>query len=453
MEYDTAPALGDRSGRTRLPFVVPLLALGTFLMCTTEFMIAGLLAQMADGFGVRPSQIGLLITAFAMGMIVGAPVMAIATLRLPKRATLVLALVIFAGGHVVAALSGSFEILLAARVLTAVVTGAFWSVASVVATTAAGPAASSRALGLMGSGVAFATVLGVPLGSLAGEHLGWRGTFWALAVLAAAAAVVIGRFAPADGHGAAPSVRSELRALRNARLWIVLSATVLVLGGCMATFSYLAPLLTERAGISLGLVPIVFVCFGIGSLIGTNVVGRFADRNQIATFIATAAAAALILLMLIPLSANAVTAVILVTLLGAACMAVPPIATGLSVALAGSAPTLAAAVTVSAFNAGIAAGSSIAGYALNSSLGATGPATVGVVMVTLGLGPLIVLAAKRVRRRPPASEHRRNSRTARVAHAPAMANALETSIKGSTHMSIAHGAESPTEPLVEAGVA
>src|SRR4051812_46813349 len=199
-----------RPSKSTLPPVVPLLALGTFLMCTTEFMIAGLLAQMADDFGVRPSQVGLLITAFAIGMIVGAPVMAIVTLRLPKRATLVLALAIFAAGHVIAALSGSFALLLAARVLTAVVTGAFWSVASVVATRAAGPAASSRALGVMGSGVALATVLGVPLGSLAGEHVGWRGTFWAVAVLAAVAAVVIGRFAPADAHGAAPSVGSEL---------------------------------------------------------------------------------------------------------------------------------------------------------------------------------------------------------------------------------------------------
>jgi DHA1 family inner membrane transport protein len=182
----------------------------------------------------------------------------------------------------------------------------------------------------------------------------------------------------------------------------------------MATFSYLAPLLTGRAGIPLGLVPIVFVCFGAGSLIGTNVGGRFADRNPIATFIATAVGAALILVMLIPLSANAVTAVVLITLLGATTMAVPPVATGMSVQLAGSAPTLAVAFTVSAFNAGIAAGSSIAGYTLNSSLGTTGPATVGVVMVTLGLGPLIVLAARRVRR---------TACSAQVARAPSMANA------------------------------
>src|SRR3954470_3072854 len=124
-----------RAPKAKLPFVVPLLAVGAFLMCTSEFMIAGLLPQMAADLGVRPSQVGLLITAFAIGMIVGAPVMAIATLRLPKRATLVLALATFAAGHVIAALSDSFAVVVAARVLTAVVTGAFWSVASVVATT------------------------------------------------------------------------------------------------------------------------------------------------------------------------------------------------------------------------------------------------------------------------------------------------------------------------------
>jgi DHA1 family inner membrane transport protein len=430
MDVDTNPrgrremANATRSPKSRLPFVVSLLALGAFLMCTTEFMIAGLLPQMAGDFGVRPSQVGLLITAFAIGMIVGAPVMAIATLRLPKRATLVLALAIFAAGHVIAALGNSFEILLAARVLTAVVTGAFWSVASVVATTAAGPAASSRALGVMGSGVALATVLGVPLGSLAGEHLGWRGAFWGVAMLAAAAAVVIGRFVPADQRDVASSVGSELRVLRNTRLWLVLGATVLVMGGCMGTFSFISPLLTERAGIPLALVPIVFVCFGVGSLIGTNVAGRFADRKPVATFMASASGAAVVLLMLIPLAANAVIAVILITLLGVATMAIPPVATGLSVRLAGSAPTLAVAFTVSAFNAGIAAGSSIGGHTLDTSLGATGPATVGVAMVALGLIPLIALATKSVGRTDTfETEHRLNPCAAQAVHAPALVSA------------------------------
>jgi predicted MFS family arabinose efflux permease len=407
-----------RVPRSSLPRVVRLLALGTFLMCTTEFMIAGLLPQMAADFGVRPSQIGLLITAFAIGMIVGAPVMAVVTLRLPKRITLVLALAIFAAGHVIAALSDSFALLVVARVLTAVVTGAFWSVASVVATDAAGPAASSRALGVMGSGVALATVVGVPLGSLAGSQLGWRGAFWGIAAMAVVAAAVIGRSVPADAPGAPVSVRSELRALRSARLWLVLAATVLVMGGCMGTFSFISPLLTVRSGIPLGTVPLVFVCFGVGSMIGTNVVGRLADRRPVATFIACGAGAGSVLVLLIPLSAHPASAVMIITLLGVATMAIPPVATGLSVRLAGSAPTLAAALTVSAFNGGIAAGSSIGGHTLDTPLGVTGPAMVGAVMVALGLVPLVALAVKRASATPRSrGAYLHDRRRARAAHA------------------------------------
>src|SRR3954453_16352890 len=384
-----------RIPRSTLPPIVPVLALGAFLMCTTEFMIAGLLPQMAGDFGVRPSQIGLLITAFAFGMILGAPVMALATLRVPKRATLVLALATFAAGHIIAALSGSLALLFAARVLTGVVTGAFWSAATVVATRAVDPGTRTHALGVIGSGVALATVLGVPLGSLAGEPLGWRGAFWSLAAFAVVAAAVIGCFTPGEGTRDAVSVRSELRALRSVRLWLVLGSTVLVMGGCMGTFSFISPLLTERSGIPPGLVPLIFVCFGVGSLVGTNGVGRFADRRPVATLIACTLAAGLVLALLIPLSANPVTAVIVITLLGVVSMAIPPVATGLSVRLAGSAPTLAAALTVSAFNGGIAAGSSIGGHTLDTSLGVTGPATLGVVMVVLGLLPLAALAVRR----------------------------------------------------------
>jgi DHA1 family inner membrane transport protein len=247
----------------------------------------------------------------------------------------------------------------------------------------------------MGSGVAMATILGVPLGSLAGQHLGWRGTFWSVAALAAVAAVIIGRFVPATGTTATTSVRSELSAFRESRLWLVLGATVLVMGGCMGTFSFLTPLLTDRAGIAESLVPVVFVCFGIGSMIGTNVAGRFADQRPIATFLGAALGALIILVLLVPLSGSAVSAVILITLLGVVTMAVPPVATGLSARLAATAPTLAVAFTVSAFNGGIAIGSLIGGSTLNTSLGAAGPAAVGVLMVALGLIPLAALAVKR----------------------------------------------------------
>ncbi|MFZ3572319.1 MFS transporter [Streptomyces sp. BH097] len=389
-----------REKPAKLPFVVPLLALGTFLMSTTEFIIAGVLPEMAGDLGVSVSQTGLLITAFAIGMIVGAPVISLATLRLPKRLTLVLALAAFVAGHVIAAVSSDFTVVLAARVLTAIATGAFLSVAAIVATTAAGPAAASRAMGVMMSGMGLAIVAGVPLGSYVGQSIGWRGTFWALAVLAALAAVAIGKLVPAEEphRDAAPSLRSQLGVVRHGRMWLVLAATALVSGGFLAAYSYISTLLTERTGISEGAVPLVLVGFGIGALVGTNVVGRLGDRRPLTAFFGIAGGSALVLLLLIPLSTSTVPTIVLVVLLGLTGMGITSIATPLAVRFGHTAPGLAAALTVSGFNVGIAIGSWIAGSALESSLGATGPEVVGLVMAALALIPLTVLAAMRATR-------------------------------------------------------
>ncbi|WP_222126927.1 MFS transporter [Curtobacterium pusillum] len=392
---DSTPATGTASTTGgRLPFVVPLLAVGTFLMSTSENIVAGLLQEISADLHVPVAQVGLLVTAFAVGMIVGAPVMAVATLRLPRRGTLIAALVVFALGHVVAALSDSFTVVVIARVITAVATGAFWSVASVVATTAAGPARSSRALGVMMSGVGLATVAGVPLGSLAGQVIGWRGSFWALAVLAAVAAVVIRRYAPADGPRAQQSAMAEIRALLTGRILLLVIATILITGSYMGAFAYISPLLTDRTGLPLWAVPIVLVCFGIGALVGTNVAGRRADTRPMSTFIGAAVGVGVVLALLLPLSAFAVPTLVLVVALGITGMAVPPVATGLAVRFAASAPTLAAAVAVAAFNLGIAVASGVESAALDGPLGVTAPETIGVGLVVLGLVPLTLLALR-----------------------------------------------------------
>ena len=387
-----------REKTTKLPFVVLLLALGTFLMSTTEFVIAGLLPEMASDLGVGVPRAGMLITAFAIGMIVGAPTISIATLRLPKRSTLVLSLAVFAVGHVVAALSPSFTVVVGARVITALATGAFLSVAAVVATSAAGPRAGSRAMGVMMSGMSLAIVAGVPLGSWVGQAIGWRGIFWSLAALAGLAALVIGRFAPPEERRDVVPVRSQLGVLRQGNLWLVLAATALVSGGFLAAYSYISPLLTERTGLSAGSVPLVLVGFGIGALVGTIAAGRFGDRKPLTTFLSIAVGSGLVVLLLIPLSSYALLTVVLVVLLGLTGMAVTSIATPLAVRFGHSGPALAAALTVSAFNVGIAAGSWLAGLALDSPLGATGPECIGAIMVGVGLIPLIVLAAKRATR-------------------------------------------------------
>ncbi|MFJ7151527.1 MFS transporter [Streptomyces sp. NPDC100445] len=384
------------SGTTpgKLPFVVRVLAAGTFLMGTTEFVVAGLLPEIASGLGVGVSHAGLLITAFAIGMIIGGPVMALATLRLPRRHTLTGALAVFALGHVVAALSGSFTVILTARVVTALATGAFWAVGFVIATAAAGPGDSTRAVGVMMGGLTLANVVGVPIGSYVGQYTGWRGPFWALAVLAALAAASVGRFVPRTDRRGRISVRAEVGALRQGRLWLALAAAMLIMGGVLATYTYITPLLTDRAGIPAGAVPLVLIAFGAGALGGTAIGGRLGDRRPMATTITAAAATALTLLALIPLSAGPVTAVALVFLMALAGFTVNPVVTSLAVRFSGDAPTLTSALTTSAYNTGIAAGSALAGRTLDSSLGLTGPALVGAVSAALTLVPLVTLALR-----------------------------------------------------------
>lgn len=380
----------------RLPLIVPLLTVGTFLMITTEYMVAGLLQEMAADLDVSVARVGLLITAFAIGMIIGSPVMALATLRLPRRTTLVLALTVYALGHVLAALSSDFTVVLIARVVTAIAAGAFWAVASAVATTAAGPENRTRALGVMMSGVGLATVAGVPLGAFAGQILGWRGTFWALAALAALAVPVMGKFTPASDNQGSSSIRSELRAIASGRMAILVIATILATGGGMTVFSYLSPLASDRAGIPNWAIPFVFVVFGVGAIIGSNLAGRFADRRPLTTFVTATAASLTLISLLIPMSTNAVAMFILMFLLGIAGMGIPPVGTGLAVRFAAAAPALAAAVAVAAFNGGTAIGTWTGASALESSLGVTGPLAVALVMSTLGLITLVTMAMLRL---------------------------------------------------------
>ncbi|OIV38729.1 MFS transporter [Mangrovactinospora gilvigrisea] len=383
-----------------MPWAVYMLAAGTFLMGTTEFVVAGLLPEIADDLGVGVARTGLLITVFAVGMIVGAPLMTLLTLRIPRRVTLLLALGVFALGHVVVAVGTGFPLLLAARFATALATGAFWSVASVVATRAAGPGATARALALVGSGGMLANVVGVPLGAFIGQVMGWRGPFWVLAALAAAAAVLIARAVPADGPNRREvSVRTELAGLGSTGLWWALAACATTTGGVLSTYSYIAPLLTGRAGIAASLVPLVLVGFGIGALAGTVSGGRLGDARPHATTIAAAGSTTAVLLALCLLSGTTWLVVALVAVLGFVGLGANPILSSFAVRFAEQAPTLAVALTVSAFNLGTALGTPLAGRALDSGLGTLGPAAVGAAISALTLLPTIALATGR-RRRP-----------------------------------------------------
>lgn len=386
----------------RLPAVVYVLALGTFLMLTTEFVVAGILPEISQDLGIGTGQVGGLITVFAVGMIVGAPTMTLLTMRVSDKLTLLLALAVFIAGHVVVALGSDITVLMVARFVTALATGAFWAVAAVVASRAAGPALGSRAVGVVGAGGSLATVLGVPMGSFVAQHLGWRGTFWALALAAAVAVVFIARLVPRDEPAPRDSsLLVELSDLRSPRLGLVLAACAATSGGVLATYSFIAPVLTEQAGVPAGLVPLVLTGFGVGSFLGTLVCGRLGDRHPHAVTIATPAATAVVLLAMTLFTGSTPVTVVLVVLLGLFGLSANSVLIHLAVRFAGRAATLGSALSVAAFNAGTAVGTAVAGGALTTSLGLTAPALVGTVIVSLALVPTTALAL--LARRAPAS--------------------------------------------------
>lgn len=389
----TADGGGTVPAGVKLPPVVWLMGAITFIMGTSEFVVSGLLPQISAALDVSVSSAGMLITAFAIGMTIGAPLTAIATRRLPRRSTLIAALLVFAAGHVLSALSPNLTPAVVGWVAAALGHGTFWAVGAVIATAAAGPAASTRATGVMVGGITLANIIGVPLGTAAGQLGGWQTPYWVLAALAVTAAAVIARRIPADTARADSSLRAEAAALKHPRLWLVYLSIALLQAGIMGAYSYVAPLLTDRAHLASSVVPLAMLGFGIGALTGTTVGGRLGDRRPYGTLIPAAALTTATLGAITLWATNSVVAVVLVVLLGAAGFAGNPIVVGQVVKIAGAGRSLPIALATSAFQIGIATGSWLGGIALTSSLDLKGPSLTGFAFALAALLPLGLLAA------------------------------------------------------------
>jgi DHA1 family inner membrane transport protein len=391
----TVPALPDAAEEVarpeRLPSTVFVLGAGTFLMGTTEFIVAGLLPELAHDFSTTQAHAGLTITAFAVGMIVGAPVLPMLTLRLSRRVLLTGALAVYAAAHVVSATTQSFEVLLASRFVAAVATGTFWAVAAVVAARLAGPGRSSTALGVVLGGGMLSTVVGVPVGAVAGQAVGWRGPFWALAILAVLAAVLVARQVPADPADAdRPSVRAEVASLRSGRLWLVLLTCAAVNAGVLSVYSFVSPLLVGRAGLDRSLVPVALVLFGAGTFVGNLVGGRLGERRPSAVLVGTALATVVTTTLLI-VSAATTTGLLLFGVLGLVGLSGNPVLVALAVRFGGAGATLPSAMATSMFNAGTAGGTAITASLLTTPLSTTSPPVVGAVCAALTVVPLLLL--------------------------------------------------------------
>lgn len=378
-----------------MPLAVYVIGLAIFAQGTSELMLAGLLPEVARDLDVTIPHAGLLISAFAVGMLVGAPVLAVLTLRWRRRAALLAFLGVFAASHVVGAVTDSYAVLLGTRVVGAFVYAGFWAVGSVAAVSHVTPDRRGRAMSVVAGGLTVATIVGLPAGTAIGQHLGWRAAFWAVAIMSALAMAAVAATIRDSAAETGTDLRAEVRTMANPRLWLAYATTALVTAALLVTFSYLAPFLADTTGLASGLVPVVLALYGLGSLAGITVGGRTADAHPFRTLYVGAAGLVLASVTLATTADQPVTTVVAVTLLGAFGFAVNPALQARVFAEAGGAPTLAAATNISAFNIGITAGPWLGGVALDAGAGYPVLAWLGAALGVVALG-VVTVSVRRV---------------------------------------------------------
>ena len=374
-----------------MPFALYLLALVVFAMGTSEFVLAGLVPDISNYFGVSVGTAGLLTSAFAAGMVIGAPAMAALTRRLPMKATLFGCVIVFALCHVVGALTPDFTVLFITRVIAAIVNAGFLAVALGAATKLVAPSAKGRAVAILLAGTTVATVAGVPAGALLGTALGWQSTFWAIALLCIPAAIGIaaGFTNQSDESSREESsstpLRAELAQLASPRLVLTMLLAALVNAGTFATLTFLAPIVTDTAGLSQWWVSVALVLFGVGSFIGVTVAGRLSDARP--RFVVLGGGSVLVLgwVALALFATNPVALLGLVFAQGVLGFAVGSTLITRVLYAAAGAPTMAGSYATAALNVGAAAGPVLAAAALGVMSSALGPVWVAVIVTAAAL--------------------------------------------------------------------
>ncbi|MGY0061722.1 Cmx/CmrA family chloramphenicol efflux MFS transporter [Streptomyces sp. LZ34] len=381
-----------------MPFAVYMLGLAVFAQATSEFMLSGLVPDIAADLGVSIPQAGFLTSAFAIGMVVGGPLLAMLTLRWPRRTALVAFLVVFAAAHVVGAITADYGLLLATRIVGALANAGFWAVAAGAAVGMVEPNAKGRAMSVVMGGVTLACVAGVPGGAVLGQLWGWRSAFWAVAALSAAGVAAVLASIPA-GRPEAPSagLRAELRSLAGGQLLLAYAMNALVQGATFCTFTYLAPLLTEVSGYGASWVPAMLVLFGAGAFIGITVGGRIADARPYLILLTGMTALTLGWAVLALTAGGAVAVFVLVFVQGLLAFGIAPALTSRTFYLADGAPTLAGGFTTAAFNVGNTAGPWFGGLAIDAGLGFRSPVWTSALMMLVALATLGLAAALRRR--------------------------------------------------------
>ena len=378
--------------RTAAPVWLSLtaLAVGGFGIGTTEFATMGVLPDVTGDLGATIPQGGHLVSAYAVGVVVGAPVLAVLGARLPRKALLLALLAAFTVANALSALAPTFGTLVLARFASGLPHGAYFGVAALVAASIVPPGRRARAVARVMLGLTVANVVGVPLATLLGQQLGWRSTYWSVAVIGVLAVLAVQRAVPQTPVHAGAGPRQELGALSRPQVWLTLLVGAAGFGGFFAVYSYISPTLTEVSGYAESGVPVALALFGIGMTVGTEIGGRLADWSVVRTLFLGLTSTAIVLAAF-PVTAGGVVSaglsILLISITGSLCL--PALQTRL-MDVAGDAQTLAAAGQHAALNVANALGAWLGGVVIAAGLGWTAPAVVGAALAVVGLGVLTV---------------------------------------------------------------
>ncbi|WP_288406501.1 MFS transporter [uncultured Pseudomonas sp.] len=370
-----------------MPASLIVLALSAFAIGTTEFVIMGLLPNVAADLGVSIPSAGWLVTGYALGVAVGAPFMALATAHWPRKRALLALMGIFIVGNLLCALASGYEMLMLARVVTALCHGAFFGIGAVVAASLVPENRRASAVALMFTGLTLANVLGVPLGTALGQAAGWRSTFWAVVAIGVVALIGLWRVLPADRNQPRADLRRELLALRGLGFWLALSMTVFFAASMFALFTYVAPLLQEVTGVSPRGVTGTLLLIGLGLTLGNFIGGRLADWRLATSLVGIFVALALTSAALRWTGQAFLPAEITLFLWAAAAFAAVPALQINVVTFGKDAPNLVSTLNIGAFNVGNALGAWVGGLVIDHGLGLT-----AVPLAASGLALLALIA-------------------------------------------------------------
>ncbi|GAA4291700.1 MFS transporter [Streptomyces venetus] len=390
-----------------MPLALLALAVGAFGIGTTEFVMMGLLPDVADDLHISIPSAGHLVSAYALGVVIGAPLLAAVTAKMSRRTVLIGLMGLFVVGNALSALAPDNGWLLAARFLSGLPHGAFFGVGAVVATNMVAPERKARSVSLMFLGLTVANVAGVPVATLMGQNLGWRATFLGVSAIGLAAIAALAFLIPHDHeHTTAKGLRGELAALRSVPVWLSLGTTVAGFGALFAAYSYITPMLMDAAGYADASVTLLLALFGVGATAGNLLGGRLADHSLRGTLFGGLSSLVVVLALFPVLMRTEVTAAVAVILLGMAAFATGSPLQLMVMEKASSAPSLASSANQAAFNLANAGGAWIGGLALAAGFGVTSPALAGAALAVLGLG-VASLAYAVDRRALPATGHER----------------------------------------------